>query len=258
MSDELTRMEKDSMGLVLVSDPAKQIEQAEKACKALMEKVKQRELFIKIGKATHLKIEAWLLLGHFFGVTVQTTSVFAVTDELTGASGYEATAEAVHMQSGRVVGRAVARCLNNEDNWGMRPKYQWDNGTKKQVGEVATASYQIESMAQTRANSKALSSALRWVVVLGGGNVEGTPAEEMQSEQAKEQTQQQGGGAKKISDGQRKRIFAIAKEHNVPMNDLPEAWKRHGFGTAADITMEKYDGIVAEIQNWGQKATAAP
>lgn len=253
MTDQLAAID-NAMNLVLVGDPAKQIEQAEKACKALMEIVKKRELYIKIGKATHLKVEAWLLLGHFFGVTPRVVSVFSVTDDMTGHSGFEATVEAVHLQSGRVIGQAIARCLNNEENWGMRPKYAGNGDARHKVGEVATPSFQLESMAQTRATSKALSSVLRWVVILGGGNVEGTPAEEMTG-QREETQEQQSGSAKRISDGQRKRIFAIAKEAGFPTNDIPALVQRYGFSQVFEVTVDKYDAIVAEIQ--AHKAGAA-
>jgi hypothetical protein len=249
MSTELSPID-DAMNLQLVGEPDKIMERAEKACKVLMEIVKKRKLYIDIGKARHLKVEAWITLAHFYGVTPRVVSVCSVTDEMTGHSGFEATVEAIHLQSGRIIGQAVARCLNNEDNWSTRPKY--DKDTRKQIGSVAVPSFQLESMAQTRATSKVLASLFRWVVVLGG--VEGTPAEELGGES--EAPQKESAGAKKITEGQRKRIFAIAKEHAVPMNDLPAIWQRHGFNTAADITQDKYDAIVTEVQN--SKAQAAP
>jgi hypothetical protein len=255
-ADQAIQAMDDALSMHLVGEPDKVVERATKACTVLMEIVKKRELFIRMGKATHLKIEAWLLLGHFYGVTVQTTSVCSVVDEMTGAAGYEATSEAVHMATGKIVGRAVARCLNNEENWNTRPKYEYEKGKpRKFLRDEQVASYQLESMAQTRANSKALSSALRWVVILGGGNVEGTPAEEMQGQQPREEAQQSASG-KKISEGQRKRIFAIAKEVGYPYNDLPALFEKHGFKTAADVTADKYDALIADLQQ-GQ-AQAAP
>lgn len=244
----------DAMNLGLVGEPEKIVERATKACTVLMEIVKKRELYVKIGKATHLKVEAWLLLAHFFGVTPRVVSVFSVTDDMTGFSGFEATVEAVHLASGRVIGQAIARCLNNEENWGMRPKYgKNESGQRKQIGEVATPSFQLESMAQTRATSKVLASVFRWVVILGGGNVEGTPAEEMTG-QREESQEQQPTTAKRISEGQRKRIFAIAKEVGFPTNDLPALIQKHGFAQAFEITMDKYDAVVADVQNWNVNA----
>lgn len=253
MSSELANLE-SGMSLVLTGEPDKQIVQAERACTALMKVVKERKLFERIGKNNHLKIEAWLLLGHFFGVTPRVVSVFPVVDEMTSASGYEATVEVVHLQSNRVIGQAIARCLNNEDNWSTRPKYEGKDDNRRAVGTVDVPSYQLESMAQTRASSKALASVLRWVVVLGGGDldkVEGTPAEEMHGTTAQQEAgEQASGSAKRISEGQRKRIFAIAKEVGFPTANLPALIKGFGFNIAPEITVDKYDALVAEIQNW--------
>jgi hypothetical protein len=256
-ADEQIQAIDNAMDLGLVGDPDKIVERATKACSALMKVVEREKLYEDIGKARHLKVEAWLLCAHFFGVTTRLVSVSSVVDEMNGAAGFEAIVEAYHLQSGRVIGQAAARCLNNEDNWGMRPKYAGKGDNRQQVGEVSTPSFQLESMAQTRATSKVLASLFRWVVILGGATtkkVSGTPAEEMTG--TKEESGQQQSGGKKISENQRKRIFAIAKQDGYPYNDLPALFQKHGFNTAADITTDKYDAIVAEVQS--QKAQAAP
>lgn len=248
MSDAVTRYPEDqSQNLALVNDPEKMLDSARKACTALMRVVEEKHLYEDIGKQRHLKVEAWLLAAHFYGVAPRLVSVCGVVDDMTGAAGFEAIVEAVHISTGRVIGQSAARCLNNEDNWGERPKYSGKGENRKQIGTVRTPSYQLESMAQTRATSKVLSSLFRFVVILGGTNISGTPAEEtvggtMENGQHKEPP------AEKITDGQRKRIFAIAKEKEFPYNDLPALFKKHGFEQAADVTRDKYDGIIAEIQ----------
>jgi hypothetical protein len=244
----------DAMNLGLVGEPDQIVARATKACTTLMKIVEERKLFEDIGKARHLKVEAWLLCAHFFGVTTRLVSVVPVVDEMSGAAGFEATVEGYHLQSGRVIGQAAARCLNDEENWGLRPKYKkGDNGQRERVGDVATPSFQLESMAQTRATSKVLASLFRWVVILGGGKVSGTPAEEMTNVKDKKEGEQAPGG-KKISDGQRKRIFAIAKQVNYPFNDLPTLFEKYGFRTAADITQDKYDALVADLQQGQDQA----
>lgn len=254
------QMAENGMQLSLVSDPAKQIEQATRACTALMGVVEAKGLFEVFGRGKeakrHLKVEAWLLLGHFFGVTTRTENVQSVQDDATGHFGFEATVEAVHAATGRVVGRAVARCMSNEENWGMVSKYDWENGEKTKVGERQKAMQQLESMAQTRATSKALSSVFRWVVILGAPNISGTPAEEMGGEKKKQGATAEPNGAKRISDAQRKRIFAIAHEVGYDLNELPALAKKHGFEMVAHVTTDKYDAFVKEVQNW--KTPAAP
>jgi len=263
MSNEIVtsaeQMAENGMQLSLVSDPEKQIEQATRACTVLMKVVEAKGLFEVFGRGKeqkrHLKVEAWLLLGHFFGVTTRTESAMSVQDDATGHFGFEATVEAVHAATGRIVGRAVARCMSNEENWGMVAKYEWQNDEKTKVGERQKAMQQLESMAQTRATSKALSSVFRWVVILGAPNVSGTPAEEMGGKEKKQATSE-ATGAKRISDGQRKRIFAIANEVGYDLDNLPALAKKHGFEMVAHITMDKYEAFVKEVQNWKTAAAS--
>ena len=87
-------------------------------------------------------------------------------------------------------------CTNQEEKWGARPKYKkaldangkeiWEynqrfgkNMPRTEKVMVPVDEFQLRSMAQTRASVKALSNGFRWVVVLAGPNVSGTPAEEM-------------------------------------------------------------------------------
>jgi uncharacterized repeat protein (TIGR04076 family) len=72
--------------------------------------------------------------------------------------GYLAGCEVVNRE-GQVVSYAEAACMRDEPNWAKKPRFQ------------------VRSMAQTRASSKALANVFRWVMVLAG--LEGTPAEEM-------------------------------------------------------------------------------
>jgi hypothetical protein len=254
MTTELSRLEDVGMTLQLAIDPEKAIENAEKCCKALMKIVEGKELYINIGKARHLKNEAWLIVSHFFGTTPRLERCSPYTDELSGASGFEAVVEAYHIPTRQVIGRATAICLNNEENWGMRPKYEGKGEKRRQTGVVATPSYQLDSMAQTRASSKVLSQLFRWVVVLGGFS--GTPAEEAEEGSEKETTghpKNGGNGSEKIEDSQRRQIFGAANSHRYPKNDLPALFKKHGFERADQITKDKFPAIIAEIE--GHKAT---
>jgi hypothetical protein len=122
----------------------------------------------------YLEFEDWQTLGRFYGVTARVRETRPLT--MGSAQGFEATAEAVRAD-GMVISAADAMCMNDEDKWGMRAKYEWKDGEKVQVGEVPTPFYQLRSMAQTRACAKALRNVLAWVVVLAG--YKPTPAEEM-------------------------------------------------------------------------------
>ena len=66
----------------------------------------------------------------------------------------------VRIDDGTIIGGATAYCLENERNWKGKDYFQ------------------IASMAQTRAGSKALANVLRFVVEVDEA-ISGTPAEEM-------------------------------------------------------------------------------
>lgn len=60
-----------------------------------------------------------------------------------------------------------------------------------------------------------------------------------------------------ISEGQQKRMFAIASEYSVSMDDLKAICGRHGFTSRADVTVAKYKQIISEIQSFNQGEKAA-
>lgn len=107
----------------------------------------------------HFEYEDWIALGNAFGLDVATGDAEPV--EIFEAKGFKAKAKLIRVADGVVIGGAEAYCLDNEENW-LNKDY-----------------YQMASMAQTRAGSKALSNALRGVVSLVK-SLSGTPAEEMQ------------------------------------------------------------------------------
>lgn len=105
----------------------------------------------------YLEFHHWQTIGKFYHVTTRTMD--AVSVEVGGVAGFKARAEAVDEKTGQVVGSAEAYCLRDEPNWKSKPTFQ------------------LASMAQTRAASKALSNKFRFVAIVAG--YEGTPSEEM-------------------------------------------------------------------------------
>lgn len=261
MSTEIERKELlgDGMGLQLVDDPEAIVTRATRACESLMKIVEAKQLYQEFGvgknKKRHLLVEAWLLLARFHGVVPRTESVVSVQDDVTGHFGFEATVEAVDA-SGVVRGRAIARCMSNEENWGMVTKYKWENEVRTEVGERQKAMQQLESMAQTRATSKVMASLFRHIVILGDKKVSGTPAEEMVTPGGEKKPKPEEGAPQRITDAQRKRLFAKMHEANRPLEELPEILKRYGFAQAFEVTRDKYDTVIAEIV--GQKGTQTP
>jgi len=146
-------------------DPEAAVMEAERAATVFKDVIERRraQLITKIAGRDHVRIEGWLTLGTLAAVLFRgPVTPYVVWVRPVGNAdgepiGYEARAEA--RCGDRVMTAAEAECLFNESNWKGKDDFA------------------VRSMAQTRACSKALAFALRWVMVLAG--YEGTPAEEM-------------------------------------------------------------------------------
>ena len=122
------------------------------------------------GDKPHLVYEAWQTVGKYYGYTVKTHDAEYV--EFGATNGFKAKADVINERTGVIVGGAEALCLNDEDNWKTEPH---QNKWGKTI--PGKPKFQLASMAQTRAGSKALRQILGFVVALAGYNP--TPAEEM-------------------------------------------------------------------------------
>lgn len=141
----------------LLRDPDKVLEEAHKAAAALGRVIAGKPRKVVFNGKQFLEVEDWVLLGQFYGVSGKTEWTRQI--EVGEAKGWEARVVVVDQRTGSEVGGAEAMCLNTERNWKSKDDFQ------------------LRSMAQTRALSKALSARLRWIPVLAGYS--GTPAEEM-------------------------------------------------------------------------------
>jgi hypothetical protein len=130
--------------------------------KSLATIVEGQHLYTVMGDKKHLHIEAWTTLAQGYGYSVDIEWTRPVE-----GGGWEARS---------TVRNAVGDEVTHSEA---------EAGTKGDRTWINKPSFQQRSMAQTRANSKALASALRWVVVLAGYSP--TPADEMiQEKQATE------------------------------------------------------------------------
>lgn len=138
--------------------PAEKTAWGNTAAKELMKVVKEVGLSRKFGgDRPHLYAEAWQILGRFsgyHGICEEPTEMF----EEGKLIGFKAQAH-IYDRDGREVSRATSYCMRDEGNWKNKPMFQ------------------LASMAQTRALSKAYRLDLGWVAVLAGYSP--TPAEEM-------------------------------------------------------------------------------
>lgn len=144
---------------VAIFNPEEDTAKAKRAADKLVDIVKKNGWSINLGgKSDHLMYEAWQTVGKYYGYTVKTNAEFVEIKEL---KGFKGNAEVIDNRSGLVIGGAEAYCLRDELNWKTKTFFQ------------------LASMAQTRAGSKALRQILGFVVALAGYNP--TPYEEMEN-----------------------------------------------------------------------------
>ena len=183
MSGELAVMEGVSGDIEVRREPAIVLAEAKKAAMALKDVISKKANPVMMNGEQYLEFEDWQTLGKFYGLTVKVVSTAFI--DFGGVKGYEARA-VVLRSDGAEISSAEAMCLNDEEKWSSRAKYEWVNGAKTKTGETPVPLFQLRSMAQTRACAKAYRNVLAWVVVLAG--YKPTPAEEMtgREEEAKQ------------------------------------------------------------------------
>jgi len=134
---------------------------AQEMAAPLAKVIRDNDMITVIKGNEHVQIEGWQTLGSMLGISAHTVWSRPIEgDDPVRNAGWEARAEA-RTRYGEVVGSAEAMCMRNERGG------QW-----RQADE-----YAVRSMSQTRAQSKALASALRFVMTLAGTS--GSPAEEV-------------------------------------------------------------------------------
>lgn len=143
--------------LALQRAPEVVLEEAAKAASALKDVIERKPNKVVINGKTFLTFEDWQTLGRFYGITAAARTTEYL--EQGRVRGYECHAEAILVSTGQVIGAAQAMCMDDEPKWQDKPLFQ------------------LRSMAQTRAQAKALRGVLAWVAVLAG--YAPTPAEEM-------------------------------------------------------------------------------
>lgn len=165
MENEMAVVPEVRYDLSVARDPKQVLAEAMNAAKALQTVIKQKSKPVKFNGEQYIEFEDWQVLGRFYGVTAKIVSTEFV--EIGGVKGFVARAEALD-RDGRVVSAAEAMCLNDEEKWSTRAKYEYQNGERVKVGEVSVPLFQLRSMAQTRAAAKSLRNVLAWVVVMAG------------------------------------------------------------------------------------------
>jgi hypothetical protein len=170
--------------------PEEVLGEAQQAAVALQKRIAGKKKPVKFNGEQYIENDDWQMLAHFYGYAAKITQTEFV--EYGEVQGFKAYADLINERTGAIVGHGEALCLDEEENWGPRTKYEWqdvlvdgkkvwENGKPRRekvaVGEVDTPLFQLASMSQTRACNKAISNKLKWVVSLAGYAT--TPAEDM-------------------------------------------------------------------------------
>lgn len=157
MTEEVAIYQTEQAIGLLAQKPGEALAQAGEAAAALKAVIAMKPKPVIINGQQYLELEDWQTVARFYGLAARVVSTALV--HLENVMGWEATADVVHVATGKIISSGVGMCLNDEDRWGDRPLFQ------------------LRSMAQTRACGKAFRNCLAWVVVMAGYRP--TPAEEM-------------------------------------------------------------------------------
>jgi hypothetical protein len=187
----LTLRPPESAQLAMSRAPEIVLQEAAKAAQALRDVIERKPTKCVINGKTFLQFEDWQTLGRFYGVTVAARVTNYI--EQGRVRGYECHAEAIRAD-GQVISAAQAMCMDDEQKWHDKPLFQ------------------LRSMAQTRAQAKALRNVLAWVVVMAG--YAPTPAEEMDGN-SRSNSNPQLQYTPMHPDRVRKLCFEIANSENI-------------------------------------------
>jgi hypothetical protein len=200
--------------------------EAKEAAQSLVSVVRQAKLSRKFGgEKEHLFYEAWQTLGKFYGLTAKVIESSYI--EFGTAQGFEAKAVVI-TRDGMEISAAESMCLSDEPNWKNKPLFQ------------------LKSMAQTRACSKAFRNVLAWVVVLAGFSP--TPAEEMTGNEYKTNggippmspPQQRQDGV--ITQKQAARFYALAKGNGYSDDEMKAYMKEFlGITSTKEMPVSMYE-----------------
>lgn len=206
----------------------------------------------------YLEFPHWQTLAKFYHCSVATEGAEFV--EIQGAPGFKAKAVVIDENTGIKIGSAEAYCLRDEPNWKNKPMFQ------------------LASMAQTRAGSKALANKFRYVAIVAG--YEPTPKEEMDGVEIKPQVQmpraktspevleQTTGSLEespaiekvqkalggKITEKQRKMLFAKCRSQGITEDEFKAyLWEKLKLEHTSDIPWKEMDTVLGWIDAYTPK-----
>lgn len=195
----------------------------------------------------YLEYAHWQTLAKFYHSAAATGEASFV--EIGGIKGFKARAQIIDEKTGLTVGYAEAYCMTDEPNWKHKPLFQ------------------LASMAQTRAASKALSNKYRYVAIVAG--YEPTPSEEidlatergLQPPKEKPLEIEFGsgpelppaatGGELLISEKQRKLLFARCREKGISEDEVKAfLWNSFQLEHTKDLSRREFDTVLKWVDDY--------
>lgn len=116
-----------SAAIAVRRDPREILAEAHNAAAALKEVLDSKKDPVMMNGERYLENDDWQTLGRFYGITAKIESAAFATYQIPGKDpiyGFDAVAVAIG-PDGRVISRAEASCLSDEEKWGARAKYAW-------------------------------------------------------------------------------------------------------------------------------------
>lgn len=103
-------------------NPRTVIANASEAARALVEAMASKLDKVMMGGKRYIEVDDWQVVARFYNCSITIVSDRFV--RFGDAEGFEATA-ALLDRDGHEIGRATMMCLNDEDKWSTRPKYEY-------------------------------------------------------------------------------------------------------------------------------------
>src|SRR3990167_4393437 len=109
--------------LAIQRSPDVVLAEAKRAATALQQIIAAKPKPVIFNGEQYLEFEDWQTVARFYGYVARVATTSPV--EFGGVHGFEARADVVDARTGIIVSSADAMCLNDEEKWRARPKYEY-------------------------------------------------------------------------------------------------------------------------------------
>jgi len=230
MTDEIVKKEE---GQIEVWGTKDLVEKAKDIAGILSDVIQERKLFTVIENKKYVHCEGWTLAGAMLGLFPVITEI----NEEKNQRGikYIATCE-IRTSDGRTIARGQSECAS------------WEKKRQKRHYEE----YEIRSMAQTRAVSKAFRLLLSWIMVFGG--YEPTPAEEMEAEAVKDDIIEEDITQEQKEQVDLKRYYIVLGNLGIDKNRAKDLIERmYNTRTLKDLTTGQFKALMGLAEQFKTK-----